>query len=85
MPKKNHNNKCLIRVKGSFKQLACRFCQKALTKSELGLHLYVCEQVPQEIFDYRYFKTPLGGSSVSTGTTCNSSLTNPLLGAFLDK
>ena len=32
-----------------------------------------------------HFKTLLGGSSVSTGTTCNSSLTNPLLGAPSDK
>ena len=30
-----------------------------------------------------YFKTLLGGSSVSSGTTNNSSLTNPLLGARL--
>ena len=32
-----------------------------------------------------HFRTLLGGSSVSTGTTCNSSLTNPLLGAPSDK
>ena len=32
-----------------------------------------------------HFRTLLGGSSVSSGTTCNSSLTNPLLGAPLDK
>ena len=32
-----------------------------------------------------HFKTPLGGSSVSFGTTSNSSLTNPLLGAPLLK
>ena len=32
-----------------------------------------------------HFKTLLGGSSVSSGTTCNSSLTNPLLGAPSDK
>ena len=32
-----------------------------------------------------HFKTLLGGSSVSSGTTCNSSLTNPLLGASSDK
>ena len=32
-----------------------------------------------------HFKTLLGGSSVSSGTTCNSSLTNPLLDAPLDK
>ena len=29
---------------------------------------------------YSHFRTLLGGSSVSFGTTCNSSLTNPLLG-----
>ena len=34
---------------------------------------------------YGHFKTLLGGSSVSSGTTCNSSLTNPLLGAPSDK
>ena len=32
-----------------------------------------------------HFNTLLGGSSVSSGTTCNSSLTNPLLGAPSDK
>ena len=32
-----------------------------------------------------HFKTLLGGGSVSSGTTCNSSLTNPLLGAPSDK
>ena len=32
-----------------------------------------------------HFKTFLGGSSVSSGTTNNSSLTNPLLGAPSDK
>ena len=32
-----------------------------------------------------HFRTFLGGSSVSSGTTCNSSLTNPLLGAPSDK
>ena len=32
-----------------------------------------------------HFKTLLGGSSVSSGTTCNSSLTKPLLGAPSDK
>ena len=32
-----------------------------------------------------HFKTLLGGSSVSFGTTCNSSLTNPLFGAPSDK
>ena len=34
---------------------------------------------------YGHFKTLLGGGSVSSGTTCNSSLTNPLLGAPSDK
>ena len=32
-----------------------------------------------------HFRTCLGGSSVSSGTTCNSSLTNPLLGAPSDR
>ena len=32
-----------------------------------------------------HFKTLLGGGSVSSGTTCNSSLTKPLLGAPSDK
>ena len=32
-----------------------------------------------------HFKTLLGGGSVSSGTTCNSSLTNPLLGAPSDR
>ena len=34
---------------------------------------------------YGHFKTLLGGSSVSSGTTNNSSLTNPLLGVPSDK
>ena len=48
MPKKDP---CVIRVKGNHKHPACMFCRKALTKSELDLHLYVCEKVSQEIFD----------------------------------
>ena len=32
-----------------------------------------------------HFRTVLGGGSVSFGTTCNSSLTNPLFGAPSDK
>ena len=32
-----------------------------------------------------HFKTRLGGGSVSPGTTCNSSLTNPLFGAPSDR
>ena len=37
------------------------------------------------IMAHGHFRTLLGGSSVSSGTTCNSSLTNPLLGAPLDR
>ena len=53
--------------------LTCKHCLKTLTKKEAGLHVYVCEKVPQEIFNQP--NTLLGG------TTSNSSLTNPLLGA----
>ena len=56
---------------------SCSYCRKSLTKKEVNMHIYVCEKVSQEIFQPR---TPLGGSSVSLGTTNNSSLTNPLLG-----
>ena len=63
-------------------RVVCRFCEKVLTKKDVELHVYVCEKVPQEIFQAR---APLGGSSVSLGTTSNSSLTNPLLGAPEDK
>ena len=69
----------------------CKDCGKSLTnKKEVELHFLVCEKVPQEIFNGRgtshiYFKTPFGGSSVSFGTNCSSSLTNPLLGAPSDK
>ena len=61
---------------------SCSFCGKTVVKKEVDIHLYVCEKVPQEVFQPR---TPLGGSSVSFGTTNNSSLTNPLLGPPLDK
>ena len=37
------------------------------------------------LFDPGYFKTLFGGGSVSSGTICNSSLTNPLLGAPSDR
>ena len=67
------SNKCSFR---------CRFCLK-LVIEKVELHIYVCEKVPQEIFNQP--NTPLGGSSVSFGTTSNSSLTNPLLGAPLLK
>ena len=78
MPKRRANKRNM--VKG---EIMCKFCEKAMTKKEAELHLYVCEKVPQEIFDDGYFKNPFGGGSVSFGTNCNSSLTNPLLGAPL--
>ena len=58
------------------------FVEKVLEEKEKELHIYVCEKVPQEIFQPR---APLGGSFVSLGTTSNSSLANPLLGAPEDK
>ena len=67
---------------GSVIELFVVFVKKVLTKKEVELHVYVCEKVPQEIF---HLKTPFGDSSVSLGTTSNSSLTNPLLGAPEDK
>ena len=61
----------------------CKFCKKVLTKEkEVVLRKFVCEKVPQEVFQPR---APFGGSSVSLGTTSNSSLTNPLFGAPVDK
>ena len=69
-----------VRIRWKYK---CKFCGKALTKKEIELHFYVCEKVSQEIFNDNYFNTLLGGSSVSFGTTSNSSLTNPLLGGRL--
>ena len=83
MPKKDPSKSEKVVVLNS---LLVRFVKKkTLTKKEVELHLYVCEKVPQEIFNESniYFKTLLGGSSVSFGTNCNSSLTNPLLGALL--
>ena len=61
---------------------ACSFCGETVTKKEVDLHMFVCEKTPQEIFQPN---APLGGSSVSLGTTNNSSLTNPLFGAPVDK
>ena len=60
----------------------CIFCKKKMSEKEGGMHLFVCEKVSQELFQPR---TPLGGSSVSLGTTNNSSRTNPLLGPPVDK
>ena len=51
MPKKNHNGKCSVRVSMSLRQLVCAFCQKALSKKEVELHFFVCDKVPQEIFN----------------------------------
>ena len=81
MPKRCAAQKIMSRAsnKCSFR---CKFCRKLL-KYEDELHIYVCEKVPQEIFNQP--NTPFGGSSVSFGTTSNSSLTNPLLGAPEDK
>ena len=82
MPNRNGNRMVTLDGGRKFSRVACRFCEKMLTKKEQELHIYVCEKVPQEIFQPR---APLGGSSVSLGTTSNSSLTNPLLGAPEDK
>ena len=53
MPKKNHNNKHSIRVSMKVRLLVCAFCQKALSKKEAEPHLFVCDKVPQEIFNGR--------------------------------
>ena len=82
MPNRNGSRKVMLDGGRKYSRVACRFCEKILTKKEQELHIYVCEEVPQEIFQP---KTPLGGSSVSFGTTSNSSLTNPLFGAPVDK
>ena len=71
------NGKTSFRGKNS-----CKFCRKTLMKKDVDLHMFVCEKVPQEVFQPN---APLGGSSVSFGTTSNSSLTNPLLGAPEDR
>ena len=60
-------------------RVVCHFCRQVLWGKEVKLHVYVCEKY------LNHFKTPLGGSSVSFGTTSNSSLTNPLFGAPEDK
>ena len=31
----------------------CRFCKKEMTLKESELHFYVCDKVPQEIFNGR--------------------------------
>ena len=79
MPKSRKSDEAKAKIRWRYN---CRFCYKALTNKEFDMHVFVCEKVPQEIF---HLKTPLGGSSVSFGTNCNSSLTNPLLGAPSDK
>ena len=81
MPKRCAAQKIMSRASNrcSFR---CKFCRKAMALKETELHMYVCEKVPQEIFQPN---TPLRGSSVSFGTTSNSSLTNPLLGASEDR
>ena len=83
MPNRNGSRKVMIGVGRRCSSVVCIFCQKSLTKKEEELHIFVCEKVPQEIFNQP--NTPFGGSSVSFGTNCNSSLTNPLLGAPEDK
>ena len=82
MPKSRKSDEAKAKIRWRYN---CKYCKKAMMKKEEELHKYVCEKVPQEIFKDNYFNTPLGGSSVSTGTNCNSSLTNPLLGAPSDK
>ena len=79
MPNRNGKRKVVLDGGRKCSRVACCFCEKILSKKEEKLHIYVCEKVPQEIFNQP--NTPLGGSSVSFGTTSNSSLTNPLLGA----
>ena len=78
MPKKHNRGMMRIKVPRDAVLPFCKDCGKVLTNKEFDMHVYVCEKVPQEIFNQP--NTPLGGSSVSTGTNCNSSLTNPLLG-----
>ena len=85
MPKRSTAHKIMSRASNKC-YFRCGFCRKLL-KQEDKLHFYVCEKVLQERFiggttnhGENHFNSPLGGSSVSTGTTSNSSLTNPLLG-----
>ena len=78
MPNRNGSRKVMLDGGRKCSRVVCCFCEKTLSKKEVELHIYVCEKVPQEVFQPT---TPLGGSSVSLGTTSNSSLTNPLLGA----
>ena len=82
MPNRNGSRRVVLDGGRKCNRVVCCFCEKVLRKKEVELHVYVCEKVPQEIFQPR---APLGGSSVSFGTTSNSSLTNPLLGAPEDK
>ena len=83
MPKKRNRGMTRIKVPRDAVLPFCKDCGKVLTNKEFDMHVYVCEKVPQEIFNQP--NTPFGGSSVSTDTNCNSSLTNPLLGAPSDK
>ena len=80
MPNRNGGRKVMSGGERCRGRVVCGFCGKTLMKKEKELHIFVCEKVPQEIF-----QAPFGGSSVSFGTNCNSSLTNPLLGAPLLK
>ena len=82
MTNRNEGREVMICMgKGRSNRVVCCFCKKVLMKKEVGLHVYVCEKVPQE----KLHIVSLGGSSVSFGTTSNSSRTNPLLGAPEDK
>ena len=53
MAKKGLNKKCLVRVKGKYNQLACRFCQKALTNKEVELTFTCVKRYRKKYFTSR--------------------------------
>ena len=40
----------IVRVKRS-EEIRCRSCRKTLSKKEAELHVFICDKVPQEIFN----------------------------------
>ena len=51
MPRERLVNKVRCKRKAYF----CRFCRKMLTKEECDFHFFMCEKVPQEVFNERIF------------------------------
>ena len=52
MPNRNGSREVMISMgRSRSNRVVCCFCKKVLTKKEVGMHVYVCEKVPQEILN----------------------------------